>query len=89
MQAGNSNSARLPCTITSFQPALLTQLISNTTATRTIIIYARFTNPALYYCTFNVCACIFHVSAFHSYHIAVCIFEGEVFMESRISYFQG
>ena len=36
MQAGNSNSARLPCTITSFQPALLVQLIPNTTATHTI-----------------------------------------------------
>ena len=33
MQAGNSNSARH---ITSFQPALLVQLIPNTTATHTI-----------------------------------------------------
>ena len=34
MQAGNSNSAQR--TIKSFQPALLAQLIPNTTATHTI-----------------------------------------------------
>ena len=42
MQARNSNSAA-PCTITSFQPALLAQLIPNTTATHTIT----YTNHAL------------------------------------------
>ena len=35
MQVGNSNSAWL-CTITSFLPALLAQLIPNTTATHAI-----------------------------------------------------